>query len=120
MRNVPYTDEEGYKWVVAIPENAPDEHASMGLKIGPPSMEVLELPFPLDRRLNNELFNRGFITYKDVAKRRNEFVAVWQAVLKTDVVRLIELFQNAEPPEPKSKKVVAATSSDPRRNRRAR
>lgn len=93
MREVVYTDEGGKKFKVLIPDEAPDTHAKFGLIVGPPDLSALNIPKDMEIRLNNQLFNRGLFTNKDVLTRRREVVAALQATLALDADKIINLYR---------------------------
>lgn len=93
MRNVTYIDPEGRKFLVQLPDDAPDSHAPMGVPIGPPDLSDLNLPLAMEVRLNNALFARQLLTRNDVRRRRQELTAVWQSVLSVDSTVLHNLFE---------------------------
>lgn len=92
MREVVYIDEDGCKYKTLIPDDAPDSHAELGIIVGPPDLSALGLPLEFEVRLNNLLYARGFFTASDVARRREELIGVWQAVLNADVQSLIAVY----------------------------
>ena len=92
MRPVDYTDPAGYTRRVLLPDDASDSDAALGVPLGPPDLDPLGLPIPLERRLNRELVNRGLFTYNDVLKHPGELKAAWQAALGVDSSRLMSLY----------------------------
>lgn len=92
MREVVHTLRDGRKQKVLIPDNAPDSHAAMGVLVGPPDLDALQLPTALEVRLHNELFNRGLFTRKDVQKRPQEVFAALQSALRVDVAAIANLY----------------------------
>lgn len=76
-----------------LPEGAPDVDAPMGLRLGPPSLEALDLPEDVEVRLHNQLFARGLFTELDVKRRRLDIFGALQAALKVDVRRVAELYR---------------------------
>lgn len=93
MREICYTDSRGCKFQVLIPDDAPDEHAVFGIRVGPPDLSELNLPLDIEVRLNNQLYARKMITRSDVRRRRGELIAVWQSVLQVDVTVLHNLYE---------------------------
>lgn len=93
LRNICYTDSRGCKFQVLIPDDAPDEHASFGIRVGPPDLTELNLPEKLEVRLNNQLYDRKMLTKADVRRRRGELIAVWQSVLQVDATVLHNLYE---------------------------
>lgn len=92
MRTVDYTDPAGYTRRVLLPNDASDNDAALGVPLGPPDLEPLGLPIPLERRLHAELVNRGLWTYNDVLKHKQSLFAAWQAALGVDAMRLMSLY----------------------------
>lgn len=101
MRSIEYKDELGRKFLVGVPDDAPDEHARYGLIIGPPDLSDLKLPLDMEVRLNNALYARKLLTRADVRRRKQELLAVWQSVLQVDAGLLAAVY---EPSLPASKK----------------
>lgn len=93
MRRLVYTDGEGRKTIVQIPDGAPESDGAMGILVGPPPLESLGLPLDVEVRLNNELYNRGLFTGQDIKRRTNEVVAAVIAAYKVDAVKIIELYR---------------------------
>jgi hypothetical protein len=91
-RLVNYEDEDGFLWLVAIPDDAPDSAASMGVPIGPPDLSSLNLPLETARRLNLQLHARGLFTAKDLRKRHHEIFAALQAALRVDTTTIVNLY----------------------------
>lgn len=89
MRQVTYTDPDGRKKMVFLPEEAPESEANKGIPIGPPSLALLGLPIEIEVRLNNELFNRGIITQKDALRSREQITRAVQSVLKVDANNIL-------------------------------
>lgn len=92
MRQVLHVDHYGRKTLYAIPNDAPDHHATMGIFIGPPSLEKLNLPLEIEVRINNALFDRGIITQRDVERKPNEVNAAIQSALKIDAQAVAALY----------------------------
>lgn len=95
-KRVTYVDGFGRKFLMEIPDSAPDEHAPMGIQIGPPNLESLGLPLDLEVRLNNSLYARGLFTDRDLNRKRGELLAVWQSVLHVDTTRLINVYKGVD------------------------
>jgi hypothetical protein len=91
-----YTDSEGRKWAVMLPDEAIAGSESMGLPIGPPSLEPLGLPLEVEVRLHNQLYERELFTERDVKARRLHVQGAIQAALKVDVEKIVQLYR---PPE---------------------
>lgn len=95
MRTVTY-EEGGKKYLVAVPDNATQSQVKYGIRLGPPDLDSLELPEELQTRLHNELFARGLFTYTDARKRRNDIIGAWQAALRVDAERVVQVFSQPE------------------------
>jgi hypothetical protein len=93
MREAHFETETGERYKVLLPDDAPDEHAEYGIIVGPPPLDELNLPTEVAVRLNNQLFDRGLFTWREVRQRREELLAVWQAVLRVDVGRLHDVYE---------------------------
>lgn len=93
MKTLDYLDpNDGRMYRVMLPDGAPDTHASMGIRLGPPDLSGLGLPDALADRLHRELWVRGLITAGDVARRPDELRHSLQAALKVDALRIAELY----------------------------
>ena len=114
LKRASWTDPEGRKKVVLIPEES--DQPEMGIPVGPPPLTDLDLPLELEVRLNNELVNRGIITPVEALRNRAEISLAIQSALKLSVDRIIQMytgpdFKNAKPArEP----VVSTNGSIPR------
>lgn len=95
MRKLTYEDGKGRKFLVEVPDNAPESHAKMGVRIGPPDLAALALPLATEVRLNNALFTRGLFTKGDLHGRRTEMFAALQAAYRADVQVLDTLYEGA-------------------------
>lgn len=96
MRKTQYKDILGRWHAVLIPDDAPESHASMGIHLGPPDLEPLGLPETITTRLNNQLFWRGLLTFKEVRTRRQEVINALQAALSVDVTSIVNLYMESE------------------------
>lgn len=92
-RRVTYEDSKGRKYLVDIPDDAPDSHAKLGAPVGPPDLKPLNLPLQIEVRLNNQLYDRGLFAKEDLRHRRAELFAALQAALSIDVNVLDSLFE---------------------------
>lgn len=126
LERITYTDEEGRKKVVLLPNDSLEADPSMGVPVGPPTLENLNLPKEIEVRLNNELFNRNILTAQDALKHRGEILYAVQAALKIDANSVLDMYlgagyQNAR--EAKAEIRAAeprANVNRPRRNNRRR
>lgn len=87
-----WTDRDGRHFVVMVPEDAPPEHARMGIPVGPPSLSALGWPIDVEVALHNQLHARGILTRTDAMARPQEVQAAIQRALRLDVQRVQELF----------------------------
>ena len=98
MREASYTDDEGRQWAVRVPDGVPDADASLGIPLGPPSLESLGLPLEFEVRLHNQLCARRLFTFRDMKTRRMEIMGALQAALKVDIMAIAALYRVEEPP----------------------
>lgn len=96
MKRGSYTDSKGRKFATWLPEDAADVDADMGIPLGPPNLEQLGLPEELEIRLHNQLFARGIFTHAQAEANKLNVQAAMQAVLKLDVLHIVEIYRNAE------------------------
>lgn len=96
MKEATYTDGAGRQWATLLPDNAPDTDAEMGIPLGPPSLEGLNLPTEIEVRLHNQLFARKIFGHKVATANKLNVQGAMQAVLKLDVLRILEIYRNAE------------------------
>lgn len=92
MREATYTDSCGRKWLVLLPDGAPDSDARMGVPVGPPPLEALGLPEEIEVRLHNQLFDRGLIRRRDLRRRMQDVVGALQAALRVSANRIAALY----------------------------
>src|SRR3989304_3732166 len=93
MRQSSYTDSDGRKWAVWLPEGVPERAASLGRPLGPPPLD-LALPEELAVKLHNELFARGLFTYEDVKRRPQEVVEAVRGVIRLTRARVMGAYLN--------------------------
>lgn len=75
-----------------LPEELPDEKASMGLIIGPPDLSGLNLPYALMVKLHNELHARGILTKGDAMSRRQDIASALLTALRVDVGAIVDVY----------------------------
>lgn len=92
MRQASYEDAKGRKWAVLLPDDATEADAPMGIPLGPPSLESLDLPEEVEVRLHNQLFERRLFTVADIKARRQDIFGALQATLKVDIARIAALY----------------------------
>lgn len=83
-----------------LPEGVPDSDASMGMPLGPPSLESLGLPEEQEVRLHNQLFDRRLYTRQDAQRRRQDIMGALFAAFKVDAQRIVDLYGQEEKSAP--------------------
>jgi hypothetical protein len=91
-KRLKYTDINGLHWMVELPDDVPDDEASMGVRIGPPDLSGLGFPQETMKRLHNQLFDRGLITAEDVQKQASSVFGAIQTAYRADVVAVMNLY----------------------------
>ncbi len=94
MKTVDYTDADGRRWRVRVPDDCPADRYAEGIPVGPPALAPLGLPLELEVRLHNEFHRRRLYTLADAIKRPQELQAALQAALRLDVQRIQSLFRD--------------------------
>lgn len=92
-REATWTDDEGRHWATLIPDNAPDDHAPMGIAVGPEPLDALGLPHDFAVRLHNQLFERRIFGYTEAARRPNDIAQAVRAAVKVDAHSIIDLYR---------------------------
>lgn len=88
MKETNYIDSEGRNWMVKIPDSAPNSDAPLGIPIGPPSLQELDIPTNFEISLHNELFLRRIFTSKDVKRRRADVIDAIKSAYKMDAEKI--------------------------------
>jgi len=96
MRHIEYIDDNGRKQIISLPDDAPDSDAYKGILVGPPDLFELHLPLQIEIRINNQLYDRGLITFEDLKGRHGEIFAALQAALKVDSQKIINAYKQGE------------------------
>lgn len=81
MREVIYTNEEGYKQVRIVPHNTTTSDYFMGVLAGPPDLHSLDLSRTQIKELNNRLVDAGLIDYQSLSGRRGDLLKVIRLVV---------------------------------------
>lgn len=89
MKRLTYTDGDGRKFLVLMPDNMPESQISKGVRLGPPDLSFLHLPIDVEIRLNNQLFARGIIETPNLAEINNAL----HAALKVDAQAIAALYR---------------------------
>lgn len=92
LRQATWTDADGRRWRVYLPDGVPEADAVKGIPIGPPPLESLGLPRAQEVRLHNQLYDRQLFTAQDVKRRRQEVMGAILATFKVDAGRVISLY----------------------------
>ncbi len=95
LTTVTYEDVDGRAWLRALPQGVPASQASIGIPLGPPSLEDLGLPKDIEIRLHNQLYARKLLTSDDVRMRTTEVYSALMAALRLDVQRILALYEGA-------------------------
>lgn len=96
-RELDYEDAQGRRWRVALPVTLADEHAPLGLVLGPPPVcDALNLCEPLATRLHNELHRRKLWRLRDIRARQGELQAAFMAAQRLDVQSIEAEYQRLE------------------------
>jgi hypothetical protein len=93
MRQILHKETSGIQYYVNVPDSAPDEHSSYGIRVGPPDLSGLKLPVEIEVALNNALVARRLITLNDVRARPQEVFAALQTALKVDTTVIMNLYK---------------------------
>ncbi len=88
---VEYVDDDGFKWLVLIPEDD-KSHPERGIVVGPPDFAFLELSPDIHKRLHNGMYDRGLIRFSDIRGRGQQVFAAVQAAYRVDVARVTEAY----------------------------
>ena len=92
MKIVNYQDERGRWYRTRLPDDVPDDQASLGVLVGPPDVvDSLELPEEIKTRLHNELFYRGIWSPRE-ARDANQLLGAVQAALGVDAQLLSQAY----------------------------
>jgi hypothetical protein len=89
MRQTSYTATDGRIYIVMLPDALPDAEAYRGMKVGPPRLDLPDLPEAVAVRLHNELAARRVLTYQDARRRPNEIAAALIAAMRLDAMAIV-------------------------------
>lgn len=120
LKRVDYTDQDGRKKAVYLPEDALEEDPASGIPIGPPPLAALELPLEIEVRLNNELYHRNILTGLDALKHRDEIGRALQAALRADLDRVLTMYLGEDFKTARAEKVVEESPRNIRTGARRR
>jgi hypothetical protein len=89
MKNVVWTDEDGYKRVSLLRDRDPDHMAPEGIPLTPPDLSQLDWE-EMKRELHNSLVDKKLFTWDDVQREQN---GVSSAILSVMKRRMIALYR---------------------------
>lgn len=108
MKRADWTDGDGRKYAVLLPDGSPDSEARFGMPVGPPPLDALVdrgMPHAMMIRLHNELYAREVFTEDDARRRPMDISSALIAALRMDAMDIQAIFaapaiDDALPPEP--------------------
>lgn len=80
MKRVVYTDSDGLKWIVDVPDHYSEEEYEKGLVVGPPDLSDLNIHRYKLKKLNHALVDAGLIEPGDLLGRRIELRKILKAL----------------------------------------
>lgn len=93
---VVHEDEDGRRSVVLVPPGH-EHQTERGIPVGPPDLGSLGLPEDIEIELQNQLTNRGLLTYRDIRGRGTELTAALHAAFKVSANKVMRLYTEDEP-----------------------
>ena len=96
LKEVTHTDKDGRMSVVRLPDSASESESHMGILVGPPSLESLELPLDVEVRLHNQLFERKLFTLEDVRRKHGQLMAAMMAAFKPHTSSLMRIYMESK------------------------
>lgn len=96
LKQVEYSDVAGRHWARMLPNSEPNSRAGIGIPVGPPPLDSLDLPEDLQTRLHNELYARGILTLDQALTNRREIQAAMMAAFRLDVDRIIACYRGLD------------------------
>ena len=87
---------DGKKYKAIVPDGSLEAMWQYGIIIGPPDLSGLRLPHEIEVRLNNELFNRGLISKKDLRNNINNVQGALMAALRVDVQTILAAYEEVK------------------------
>lgn len=97
LREVTWSDRDGRRFVVMLPDLVPDSEARRGVPIGPPDLSGLGLPHSVEVRLNNELVARRLLRREDLRGRIAELTSAVMAACRLDAQAVEALYEGVVP-----------------------
>ena len=95
MRQVTYTDQDGYKHVVLIRDTDPESMAPAGVPVGPPDLDLIDWE-AVKRDLSNQLVENGILTYRDIQRHNSAVSVCVRACLTSKVVNIYKFTEGSQ------------------------
>lgn len=95
MRQVTYIDKLGYKKVALLRDTDPDDHAEMGVPVGPPDFELVDWE-EVKRELNNLLVDRCILTYADIQRNPSAVSSCVRGCLTSKIVNIYKYVEGTQ------------------------
>lgn len=89
---VDWTDDDGRKFRMSVPNDAEESDYQFGNPIGPPSLASLGLPLREEVRLNNFLHAMGIFSARQAHQNRAHIQAAWQRTLKLGTEDIVSVY----------------------------
>ncbi len=64
-----------------------------GIRVGPPDIDLPNLPLEYKVKLNNQLYDRKLFTLADVRRRPDEIRASLQSIFRIDVQAIMNIYK---------------------------
>jgi hypothetical protein len=94
MKRVVYTDSEGYKRVVEVPDHYTKDEYDKGIYLGPPDLEELGLYHTTQKKLSNALVDAGLVEPGNLLGNRMKLRQVLVRLQLTELeIPLISIYQ---------------------------
>lgn len=93
MREVDWTDKNGWRRRSVVRDDQDDADAPGGVQLGPPDVRGLDWE-GVSRDLHNLLFDHGLFTWDDLQRSKVSLVTICESVLRR---RVIMLFREPSP-----------------------
>lgn len=97
MKTIDWTDDQGRKHRVQLPDDADESEAALGIPVGPPPVvDLLGLPEEVATRLHNQLHARGLWGLKEALRDAPSVFGALQAALKIDAQGILAAYKQWE------------------------
>lgn len=91
-KQVDWTDDDGRKFKMSVPDDAEESEWAYGNPIGPPSLASLGLPLREEVRLNNFLHAMGIFNARQAHYNRAHIQAAWQRTLAVGTEAIVDVY----------------------------